>query len=84
MAENQYTDPLEYDRALNEWHCELSCVVALVDHVFQEMEGPDWMTSAGFVCRGRLSYLVESLPFLNRQGLPLQAPSGAPSSIDRF
>ena len=66
MAENQYTDPVEYDRALNEWHCELSCVVDVVDHVLQEVEGPGWLTSAGFVCRGRLAYLVESLPFLER------------------
>lgn len=57
MAESDYL------RNLNKWHLELSMLHDGIDHIFQEMEGPDWMLSSAHIFGARLSHLVETLPF---------------------
>lgn len=53
----------EYDRALNEWHLELAMLRDLIDHILDELEGPDWMTSSAHIAQERFLHLVESCPF---------------------
>jgi hypothetical protein len=52
-----------YVRQINEWHLELAMLRDLVDHIFTEIDGPDWMTSSAHICKERLAHLVETFPF---------------------
>lgn len=52
-----------YVRQLNEWHLELAMLRDLVGHIFTELEGPEWLSSAAHIAGDRLSHLVESFPF---------------------
>lgn len=53
----------EYDRALNEWHLELAMLRDLVNELLWQMEGEEWMKSAGHIAGNRFSHLVETCPF---------------------
>lgn len=53
----------EYDRQLNEWHLELAMLRDLVNELLSQMDGDEWMKSAGHIAGSRFSHLVESCPF---------------------
>lgn len=65
MAELDYP-PETYDSELNRWHLELAMLHDLVAHIFDEMDGPEWATSAAHIAEQRFHHLVESCPFPSR------------------
>lgn len=52
-----------YVRQLNEWHLELAMLRDLVGHIFAQVEGLEWISSAAHIAGDRLSHLVETCPF---------------------
>lgn len=52
-----------YVRQLNAFHLELAMLHDGIEHIFQEMEGPDWMLSSAHIFGARFLHLVETFPF---------------------
>lgn len=61
MAVTEYGK--DYLEAVNAWHLELAIVEEVVSHLLGQVDGPDWVTSAGHVACLRLRDLVEGFPF---------------------
>ena len=61
MADSDYPTP--YLDHLNHWHLELAMVRDLVQHILEEADGPEWLTSAAHIASSRFSHLVDSFPF---------------------
>lgn len=53
----------QYGRALNEWHLELAILRDVVDHILDQLDGPDWVTSSAHLAQRQFSHLVETCPF---------------------
>lgn len=53
----------QHRQALNEWHLELAILRDVVDHVLDQLDGPDWVTSSAHLAQRQFSHLVETCPF---------------------
>ena len=67
MAGSDYLRKTEID-ALDAWHLELAIVQDVVSHLLGHIEGPEWMSSAGYLATRRLAELVEGFPLPARVG----------------
>ena len=50
-------------RQLNDYQLELAMLRDGIEHIFQEMDGPDWMLSSAHIFGERFLHLVETFPF---------------------
>lgn len=66
MAVAEYVRKTEID-ALDAWHLELAIVQEVVVHLLGQIEGPEWMSAAGYLVSRRLAELVEGFPLPSRR-----------------